>query len=568
MTVKPNPRTVIEQTLTSARAALGSVIAFSFATSLLQFVVPLYMLQIYDRVITSRNEWTLLALSLVAAFLLIVFAALEALRTRILVRVGLLFDRHVAGAVFEAIHRGQAWEPQVGHGQALRDVDICREFLTGAGLLAFCDAPWFPIFVGAAFVLHPLYGWVALTGSAIIIGLSLITELATRNHLREAMRANIAAAHNAQTALRNAEVMRAMGMLNAIRGLWGRLHDEQLRHQAHASDRAGVLVAATRCARLLLQIAILGTGAFLAIQREVSPGSIVAASILVGRALQPIEILVTQWRGFVAARGALGRVRVLLALPEDRDARMKLPPPEGRIAFEHVTVEAPEKQRFILRDISFTLAAGESLAIAGPSAAGKSTLLRALAGVWPVSEGKVHLDGNDITQWHPEELGRHIGYLPQTVDLFAGTIAENIARFEEADPELVIAAAREAGCHEMIQQLPQGYNTRIGESGRGLAGGQRQRIGLARAIYRTPSLVLLDEPNAHLDNESEQRLLETLGALRRRGATVVIVSHASSVLTVADHILLLRDGVVQGFGPSKDMLRPQPRVAGGERLSS
>jgi ATP-binding cassette subfamily C protein len=560
-----DPRTVIARSLAAGRAAIWTVIVFSLATSLLQFVVPLYMLQIYDRVITSRNEWTLLTLSFVAAFLLIVFASLEALRARILVRIGLLFDHHIAGTVFEAVHHGQLREPQAGHGQALRDIDTCREFLTGAGLLALCDAPWFPIFVAAAFVLHPLYGWVALAGSVVIIGLTLLNELATRRQLREATRANIAAAHNAQSALRNAEVLRAMGMLRAIRGLWQRQHDEQLRHQARASDRAGVLVAATRCARFLLQVAILGAGASLAIHREVSPGSIVAASILVGRALQPIEILVTQWRGFVAARGALRRVRALLAASGDETARMALPPPEGQITLENVTVNAPGGLRPILRDISFTLAAGEILAVIGPSAAGKSTLARAIAGVWPASAGKVRLDGHDITQWHPEALGHHIGYLPQTVDLFAGTIAANIARFQEVEPDRVIAAAREAGCHDMIQRLPDGYDTRIGENGRGLSGGQRQRVGLARALHGAPALVLLDEPNAHLDDEGEQALLEALHGLRRRGATTVIVSHAPGILVAASHILLLRDGVVEQFGPGREMLGPQPRLARGER---
>jgi ATP-binding cassette subfamily C protein len=525
------------------------------------------MLQIYDRVIPSRNEWTLLTLSLVAAFLLAVFAALETLRTRILVRVGLLFDRHAAEAVFEAVHNGQLREPQAGHGQVLRDVDTCREFLTGSGLLAFCDAPWFPIFVVAAFILHPLYGWVALAGSAVIVSLTLLTELTTRRRLHDATRANIAATHNAQAALRNAEVLRAMGMLPAIRGVWKRQHDEQLRHQAYASDRAGALVSATRCSRFLLQVSILGTGAYLAIHQEVSPGSIVAASILVGRALQPIEILVTQWKSFVATRGALRRVRALLALPGNEAAGLKLPPPTGHIAFENVAMSVPgntsAEQRYILRGISFELAAGEILAIIGPSAAGKSTLVRALAGVWPAAEGKVRLDGHDITHWDPQDLGCHIGYLPQTVDLFAGTVAENIARFQDGDPGLVIMAAREAGCHDLIQHLPDGYNTRIGDNGHGLSGGQRQRIGLARALYGSPCLVLLDEPNAHLDTMGEQALLEALIALRRRGATTVIVSHAPGVLSAADYILLISDGVMRGFGPSKEMLGPQPRVARG-----
>ena len=565
----------MRKAIAAGRSALFAVATFSFATNVLLFVVPLYMLQIYDRVVSSRNEQTLLALSLVAAFLLIVYATLEALRTRILIRVGLMFDRQLAVPVFDAVHRGHLRQPQAGHTQALADVDTVREFLTGAGLLAFCDAPWFPIFVAAAFLLHPLYGWVALAGSVVILGLTLLNEFATRRQLRAAARAGIAAAHNAQASLRNGEVLQAMGMLRAVRAVWERQHDEQLRWQAQASDRASSLVAATRGARMLLQVAILGTGGWLAIHREVSPGSIVAASILVGRALQPIELLVTHWKGFVATRGALGRIRTVLALAGTQTARMALPRPEGPVALEGVGVTAPGGTRPILRDITFALAAGEMLAVVGPSAAGKSTLVRAMVGVWPASAGSIRLDGHDIGHWHPEELGRHVGYLPQGVELFAGTVAQNIARFQEGDgipgafgavdSALVIAAAREAGCHEMIQQLPDGYDTQIGDGGRGLSGGQRQRIGLARALYGQPSMVVLDEPSAHLDPAGEEALGSALATLRARGVTTVVVSHALGMLGAADHILLVRDGTMHGFGPREAMLAPRAEVPPARR---
>jgi ATP-binding cassette subfamily C protein len=591
----------------AARGAVGTVAVFSLAANLLLFVVPVYMLQIYDRVVTSRNEATLVALSVTAAFLLVVYAVLEMLRARILVRVGLQFDGALAASVFDAVHRGQlAGTPARGTpalgtpalgilgaasgGQALRDVDTLREFLTGAGLLAFCDAPWFPIFVAAAFLMHPLYGWVAVAGSVVIIALTLLNEIVTRRPLRAASRAGIAASQNAQSSLRNGEVLRAMGMLGAVRAIWQRQHDEQLRQQAQASDRAGVLVAATRGSRMLLQVAILGCGAYLAIGREVSPGSIVAASILVGRALQPIELLVTHWKGFVAARGALARIRGALGTTAAEPARMALPRPAGALDLEAVAVAAPGETasgragagagagmgRNILHDVSFRLAAGEMLAVIGPSAAGKSTLVRAITGIWPASAGTVRLDGHDIGHWRPEALGGHIGYLPQGVELFAGTVAENIARFQEIDAEpveagqlgagqlgagQVLAAARLAGCHEMIQKLPDGYDTQIGDGGRALSGGQRQRIGLARALYGTPSLVVLDEPNASLDAAGEEALSAALAELRARGVTTIVVSHALSTLSAADQILLLRDGRVQGFGPREAMLAPRPGAA-------
>ena len=543
--------------LISVRPAIIAIVVFSLAANMLLFVVPLYMLQIYDRVITSRNQQTLIALSLVAALLLLVFVIFEALRTRILVRVGLLFDTQVAGAIFEAAHVDQMSAPHRANGQIIRDVDVFRDFLTGSGLLALCDAPWFPIFVGAAFLLHPLYGWVALGGSVVIVGLTLLNELTTRRQLRSAGMANAAAMQHAQGALRNAEVSRAMGMMGAIRTSWMLRHDEQMTQQAGASDRAGLLVAATRGARLMLQIAILGAGAFLAIRREASAGSIVAASILIGRALQPIEVLVGQWRGFVAARGALGRIRQALQASSAAVIRERLPTPDGRISLEHVTVIPPGGSIATLHDVSFEVAAGEVVAVIGASAAGKSTLLRAMIGLWPTSAGTVRLDGHDIVQWDPAHLGSHVGYLPQTVDLFAGSVLQNIARFDEADIATVIATARQAGCHEVIQLLPGGYNTQIGEGGKVLSGGQRQRVGLARALYGNPRIVLLDEPNAHLDKDGEQALAAAIERLRRSGTTTVVVTHAPSLLSVADRILFLREGRIESVGPRKTMMPPQ-----------
>ena len=551
-----SPAGTVEQGIAAIRPAMTAVMVFSLFCNLLLFVSPIYMLQIYDRVVTSRNEATLVTLTVLAAFLLAVYATLEALRSRVLVRAGLLFDRCLAIPVYGAVHRSTLNQPGAGHAQALRDIDVLRDFLTGPGLLALCDAPWFPLFVAGAFLLHPLYGWLALGGAVVITALTVVNEFATRGQLRAAARAGAAAAQNAQATLRNSEVVRAMGMLAGVRRLWERHHGEQLHAQARASDRAGVLVAATRFSRMFLQTAVLGAGAYLAIHREVSPGSIVAASILVGRALQPVELVVVHWKGFVAARGSLSRIRATFAAAGAEDeARMPLPRPEGAVLFDAVAAVAPGQTRRILDEVSFTLPAGELLAVVGPSAAGKSTLARLLVGVWPAASGTVRLDGHDLRHFQPEELGRHIGYLPQDVELFDGTVAQNIARFEEIDTQAVIAAARAGGCHDMIQHLPNGYDSRIGEGGRLLSGGQRQRIGLARALYGRPALVVLDEPNANLDAGGEDSLVEALAALRAARTTTVVISHKLNLLAVADRVLLLRDGTVEGFGSRDDMLK-------------
>ena len=546
----------------TCRQGLLAVAVFSGATNILQFVVPIYMLQIYDRVITSRNEATLIALTATAALLIALFGALEALRTRILVRVGLTFSDEAAGSVFSAMLKGHG-----RHNGALRDLDTVRTFLSGAGLLALCDAPWFPLFVGAAFLLHPLYGWVALTGSALILGLAVGNELLTRHPLAEASRASVAAARSARSSIRNADVLRAMGMSDAVRRLWLRHHSQQLGQQSRASDHAAILIAGTRGSRLLLQVAILGTGALLAIRGDVTPGSIVVASILVGRALQPVETLVAQWRSVVEARAALRRLRSALDEDNGSPSNMTRPSPEGWLRCDSLSIALREGGPPALDGISFAAAPGETVAVLGPSGSGKSTLLRALAGVLPMQAGAVRLDGYDMGAWNEDERGAHIGYLPQTVDLFAGTVAENIARMQAPNPDDVIAAAQAAGCHDLIQLLPQGYDTLVGEDGAALSGGERQQIGLARAFYRAPRLVLLDEPSAHLDSQGHQRLLLALEYLKQRGATTILVSHSTMLLSEVDNILLLKAGVVINFGPRRDVLAGQQHISPAKRAS-
>ena len=544
----------------------ATVVAFSFFINMLLLVSPLYMLQIYDRVITSRNVTTLLSLTVLAAILIGVYAALETLRSRLLVRAGLLIDQKIAEPVFNAVHRGNLRQPGANHAQALRDVDTVREFLTGAGLIALCDAPWFPLFVFAAFLLNPWFGLIALGASAITLSLTLLNEIATKKSLNAASQAATTANQTAQSLSRNTEVLQAMGMLRAVKTSWAQHHRSTLTLQALASDRAGVIVAGTKFSRIFMQTAILGVGAYLVIQRELSAGQMIAASILIGRAMQPIEVVVGNWKGFVAARSAFGRIRGLLSLAGVEPERMSLPRPEGALQIADLITAAPGRGNPpILKGVSFNLEPGEMIGVVGPSAAGKSSLARVLVGVWPALRGAVRLDGSDLSHWNSEELGRYVGYLPQDVELFAGTVAQNIARFQEIDTESVILAAQLAGCHDIIQRLAQGYNTQIGEGGQALSGGQRQRIGLARALYGNPSLIVLDEPNANLDTAGEEALLAAMQKLKATRTTVAIITHKINVLAGVDKILLMADGTVQAFGAREAIL---PRLIGPRAVPS
>jgi len=554
---------LLSDAIAVTRTGFVTAIIFSFFINMLAFVGPLYMLQVYDRVITSRNIATLVTLTLIAAFLLLVYAALEKIRSAVLVRLGVLFSARARSKLFDAVLKGTLLEPNKGHSQALRDLDSIREFLTGTGLISFCDAPWVPIFVIGCFILHPAFGFVATIGGFLIFGFAISNELLTRHQLKAASNNSIVAATYATTSFRNAEVLRAMGMLGGIRARWITRQNEGLRQQAIASDRAGHLVAASKFVRAFLQIVILGTGAYLTIQQEATAGAMVASSIMMGRALAPVELAVANWKGFVAARGAYDRIMNLLRiLPREID-RIPLPAPTGRISVENVLTVPPGGKEPVLRNVSFNLQPGEVVGILGPSAAGKSSLARVLVGVWPAAVGRVRLDGAELTHWDPEKLGQYIGYLPQDVELFSGTIAENISRFGERDGEKIIAAAKMAGVHDMIQNMPDGYNTQIGEGGFALSGGQRQRIGLARALYGKPAYVVLDEPNASLDADGEAALLSSIHRLREEKCTVILITHKTSVLATVDKIIILAQGQVTSFGTRDEVLSKLlgPRLA-------
>ena len=553
--MKQRLNTPLNDAFNACKPVLGSVVIFSFFINLLLFVGPMYMLQIYDRVLSSRSEYTLLMLSLVVVMLFMVYGTLEGVRSRILVRTGVKFNNVLAPTLFDTVFKHAIKVPGGAQGQALRDMDTVREVLSGSGILAFCDAPWVPIFLAGCFLIHPWLGYLSLAGAVLIFILAIVNELLTGKKLREGGAQSIVATSYASSTLKNAEVAQAMGMTGAIKDRWATRHGDMLYSQSVASASAGSVLATSKFVRVTVQSAVLGLGAYLALQQEITPGAMIAASIIMGRALAPVEQAVGNWKQFSAARSATQRLQMLFqSIPPDSE-RMSLPDPEGEINVEGVVAAPPGSQLAVLKGISFSLSAGETLAIIGPSAAGKSTLARVLVGVWPVAQGAVRLDGSELKHWNKEQLGKHVGYLPQDVELFAGTIAENISRFSETDDEVVIRAAELAGVHEMIQRLPNGYETEIGEGGQALSGGQRQRIALARALFNEPCLIVLDEPNASLDKAGEEALADALRSLKKMKKTVIVISHKPSLLSLVDKILVMHLGTVQTFGARDDVLK-------------
>jgi ATP-binding cassette subfamily C protein RsaD len=539
----------------SLRPAIVVAIFFSLFINVLALVSPIYMLQVYDRVLSSRNEMTLLFITVIAVFLFMVYAVLEALRTQVLVRAGIRFDGEVRGPVFKSVLDGTLTGKGSGP-QAFRDVDMIREFMTGAGLIAFCDVPWIPVFIFVCFVLHPYFGILAILAGLLILALAGWNDFATRVPLQRATVASIGAQGDASTTMRNAEVMHAMGMWRGLQRRWEQRRDDLIGWQASASDRGGGIMATIKLVRQVTQTLILGGGAYLAITGVASAGAMIAASILVGRALAPIEQAVGQWKNFIAARGAWDRVQgTFRAAVDSEGARMPLPAPKGKLSTEAATIVAPGGARPVVFNVTFAMEPGTTLGIIGPSAAGKSSLMRGIVGVWPVATGAIKIDGFDLRQWDPLQLGQYVGYLPQDVELFSGAVADNIARFSDFKVDEVIEAARIAGVHEMIQALPNGYDTQIGEGGTALSAGQRQRVALARALFRRPPLLVLDEPNASLDAVGEQALAQAL-AYMKPTTTIIFSTHKTNLLGLADKIMLLQNGQVAQFGDRDGVLVP------------
>jgi len=523
---------------------------FSLATNLLYLAGPIYMLQLYDRVVSSGSVMTLVMLTAALALAFIALAGLDVVRARILTRASVRLDTMLASRVVAA--SVDLRSASASSSQPLRDFDTVRQFITGSGIHAMFDLPWAPIYIAVIFLLHPWLGLFALGSAITLIVMALVTEWLVRGPISES---NAAASRNyafTEMSLRNAEVVRAMGMLGGLLERWGKDRRTVLERQVTASDRAATMQSIIKFLRLSMQSLILGLGAYLVIERLATVGAMFAASVLLGRALQPVEQTVSQWRGLVSASGAWRRVRdVLLASPTP-DRTTALPRPQGRVAVEGLLYIPQGSPKAILRNITFNLEPGQSLGVIGPSGAGKSTLARQMVGVLRPSAGFVRLDSADITSWIAE---RYIGYLPQDIELFADTVAANIGRFAVGSDDQIIEAARLAGVHDMILRLPNGYETDVSGNGMVLSGGLRQRIALARAVFGNPSLVLLDEPSSNLDSEGDQALTECITQLKRRGTTVVVVSHRAASLSAVDKILILRDGAVEVFSERAEFLR-------------
>nr|AAO73508.1 RsaD [Caulobacter vibrioides] len=544
--------TVLDQAVLVAKPAVITAMVFSFFINILALVSPLYMLQVYDRVLSSRNVATLVVLTLICIFLFIVYGLLEALRTQVLVRGGLKFDSAARDPIFKAV-LDSTLTRRGGGGQAFRDMDQVREFMTG-GLIAFCDAPWTPVFIIVSWMLHPFFGILAIVSCIIIFGLAVMNDNATKNPVQMATMASIAAQNDAGSTLRNAEVMKAMGMWGGLQARWRVRRDKQVAWQAGASDAGGAVMSGIKVFRQVVQTLILGGGAYLAIQGKILAGSMIAGSILVGRALAPIDGAVGHWKNLIGALGAWDRLQTMLREEKSIDDHMPLPEPRGVLSAEAASILPPGAQVPTMRQASFRIDAGTAVALVGPSAAGKSSLLRGIVGVWPCAAGVIRLDGYDIKQWDPEKLGRHVGYLPQDIELFSGTVAQNIARFTEFESQDIVEAATLAGVHEMIQSLPDGYDTAIGEGGASLSGGQRQRLALARAVFRMPGLLVLDEPNASLDQAGEIALMQAMNALKAAKRTVIFATHKVNLLAQADYIMVINQGVIADFGERDRML--------------
>nr|WP_205755318.1 type I secretion system permease/ATPase [Azotobacter chroococcum] len=566
----PQSRSELAETLFRLRRTFYALAVFSGVINLLMLTPAIYMLQVYDRALVSSNVTTLLMLTLLTVGLYVLLALLEVVRSSVLIRVGnrldMMLNQRVFSAAFERNLRRAGGNP----AQALQDLSQVRQFLTGSGLFAFFDAPWTPIYLLVIALIHPLLGIVTLIGSLLLVSLAWLTEVSTRKPLTEANQAALASGSFANNSLRNAEVIEAMGMLPALRQRWFGNHLRILDLQTLASDRAAWINGLTRFVRITLQSLILGGGAWLAIQGEITPGMMIACSILSGRALAPVEQVIATWKQLLSSRAAWKRLSALLQEFPARPPAMSLPRPSGRLSVEGAFACAPGSSLPILRGVTFGLAPGEALGVIGPSASGKSTLARLLAGIWPVQAGKVRLDGADVFQWNKEELGPWLGYLPQDVELFEGSIAENIARFGPLDGDAVIQAARQAGVHDMILRLPQGYDTQLSTDGGSLSGGQKQRVALARALYGDPALIVLDEPNSSLDDVGEMALIHALSDLKRRGKTLVLISHRPTVLNIVDKLLVLREGTVHMFGSRDEVLAAlrQAGAAGSGPLAS
>ncbi len=549
------PGMELRSALVSVRSAFLGVAVFSGFVNILMLTGSFFMLEVYDRVLPSRSVPTLVGLSLLALLLFAMMGGIDFVRTRMLTRIGGVLDETVSGRVHDAVMRLPLKVAQRNDGlQPLRDLDTVRSFLGGLGPTALFDMPWVPLYIGIIYLFHPLLGLVAIAGAIILVSLTLLTEVFTSKAARKASEMSLQQNGLADASRRNAEVVSAMGMGGVMQARWQAMHRSYVASQGRASDVALGFGAFSKVLRMVLQSGVLALGAYLVIHGEATAGIIIAGSILVSRALAPIELAIANWRGFVASRQSWNRINQLLKLLPPEPEPLALPAPQQSLSVEGLTGGPPGATKAVVQDVTFKLQAGDGLAIMGPSASGKSTLVRMLVGVWR-GRGAVRLDGATIEQWSNEDLGRVVGYLPQDVELFSGTVAENIARFDpDAQPEAIIAAAKAAGAHDMIVGLSDGYDTHIGDHGSALSAGTQQRVALARALYGDPFLIVLDEPNSNLDADGEAALTQAIMGARGRGAIVIVVAHRPSALAALGHVLAIYKGRPQAFGPKEEVL--------------
>jgi ATP-binding cassette subfamily C protein len=541
----------------------SALVASSFIINLLALTSPLFMLQIYDRVLASGSVPTLLGLSALAIGLYTFQAALDILRSRVLLRIGERFDRDQSERIHDAIVRLPLVTRISGDGlQPLRDLDHVRGFLSGTGPTALLDMPWIPLYLGICFIFHPYLGITALGGAIVLVSLTLLTNMLSQKAIKEATGHNMARNGLLEAARRNAEVIQAMGLKRRVSDRWQKANSDYLAANRRTGDVTGGLGGISKALRVMLQSSILAVGAWLVINQEASPGVMIAASIMMGRALAPVDLAIANWKPFMMARQSWTRLQDLMKKVPEPMQVMALPKPVKELRVESVTIVPPGERRPNVGGVSFVLERGSALGIIGPSGSGKSSLARVLVGAWVPAAGNVRLDGAALENWNNEALGRHIGYLPQGVELFDGTIADNIARFEEnPDPDSIVAAAKATGAHELILSFEHGYETRIGESGSALSAGQRQRIGLARALYGDPFLVVMDEPNANLDAEGEAAVVKAIVSVRERGGIAVVVAHRPSAISVVDQVLMMEAGRQRAFGPKDEVLSKVLQVA-------
>jgi ATP-binding cassette, subfamily C, bacterial PrsD len=557
-------RSELGEALRACRTAFIGVGVMSCMINLLYLTGSLFMLEVYDRVLPSRSVPTLVGLIILASGLYVAQGILDLIRGRILGRVGTSLDEALNARVFDIVVRLPLTVGGRNEGlQPLRDLDNVRGFLGSMGPGAFFDLPWLPFYLAICFAFHVLIGVTALIGALILVTLTVMTEFLSRAPARQAL--GLAARRNdlAAASRRNAEVLVAMGMSGRLTRRWSEANQNYLDGNQHASDVSGGLGAAAKVMRMMLQSAVLAVGAYLVIHQEATAGIIIAGSILSARALAPVDLAIAHWKSFMAARQSWHRLNRLLESMPARPAPTLLQNPSSRLSVEALCMMAPGDQRVIVQDVTFALSAGNGLGVIGPSGSGKSSLVRALVGVWQPVRGKVRIDGAALDQWSSDVLGRHIGYLPQDVELFAGSVAQNICRFDPgATSDSIISAAKEAGVHEMIIKMREGYDTQVGEQGTALSAGQAQRVALARALYGNPFLIVLDEPNSNLDTEGDEALTRAIRGVRERGAIVVVVAHRPIGIEAVDQLLVLRDGRMQAFGPKETVLAQvlQPRV--------